>query len=135
MPSKILKNKPLVETILEVKWDLESRASGVQRDPHFKLLLGRFYDRLSDEYPEHEQLASAMIPDEMSAYIVSHQFRQAPSDWPLVQLGPGIMTLNETHKYTWDDFRSRALTVIERLLEAHPKPTELKVNSLLLSLY
>jgi uncharacterized protein (TIGR04255 family) len=132
MPSRILKNKPLVETILEVKWALSSPALNVQLDPHYKLLLGRLYERLSDDYPEHEQLPSAMIPDEMSAHMVQHRFRHAAADWPLVQIGPGILTVNDTHKYTWDDFRARSLTAVQKLFEAHPKSADLKVDSLLL---
>jgi len=132
MPSRILKNKPLVESILEVKWRLTSPAPGVQLDPHYKLLLGRLYDRLSADYPEHEQLPSAMIPDEMSAYVVQHRFRHAAKDWPLIQVGPGILTLNDTAKYKWEDFRSRATTAIEKLCDVYPRPEQLIVESLLL---
>jgi len=132
MPSKILKNKPLVESILELRWELTSPAANVQVDPHYKFLLGRLYERLSDEYPEHEQLPSAMIPDEMSAHMVQHRFRHAAADWPLVQIGPGIMTVNDTDKYLWEDFRARSLTAVEKLFEAHPNPQALKVDSLLL---
>jgi uncharacterized protein (TIGR04255 family) len=132
MVSKVLKNKPLVETILEVKWALVSPVPNVKLDPHYKLLLGRLYERLSDEYPKHEQLPSAMIPDEMSAHSVQQRFRHAADDWPLIQLGPGIMTVNDTHKYIWDDFCGRSLTAVQKLFEAHPKPSDLKVDSLLL---
>ncbi len=132
MRSKILKNKPLVETILEVKWALTSPAPNLRLDPHYKLLIGRLYERLSGDYPEHEQLPSAMIPDEMSAHIVQHRFRQAAGDWPLVQIGPGIMTVNDTQKYIWDDFRARSLIAVAKLFDAHPRPADLKVESLLL---
>jgi uncharacterized protein (TIGR04255 family) len=132
MKNRILKNKPLVEAILELRWALLTPAPKIQIDPHYKLLLGRFSERLADQYPEHEQLANAIIPDEMSAYMVQHRFRYAPNDWPLVQVGPGIMTLNDTHKYVWEDFRLRALNAVEKLHEAHPKSNELKIESLLL---
>lgn len=42
------------------------------------------------------------------------------------------MTLNDTHKYIWTDFRIRSLTAIDKLFEAHPKPSDLKIESLLL---
>jgi uncharacterized protein (TIGR04255 family) len=132
MPGEILKNKPLVEAILEVKWALTSPAPGIQIDPHYKILLGRLYDRVSSEYGEHEQLPTATIPDEVVGQMVQHRFRHGPSDWPLLQIGPGILTLNDTHKYIWSDFRSRSLAAIDKLCEAHPKPSDLKIESLLL---
>jgi len=132
MPSKILKNKPLVETILEVKWALTSPVPGVLIDPHYKILVGRLYDRVFSDYGEHEQLPTAMIPDEIVGHMVQHRFRFGPNDWPLLQIGPGILTLNDTHKYIWSDFRNRALTAVSKLFEAHPKPSDLKIESLLL---
>lgn len=132
MPSKILKKKPLVEAILEVKWALTSPAPGVQIDPHYKILLGRLYDKVFGDYAEHEQLLTATIPDEIVGHMVLHRFRHGPNDWPLLQVGPGILTLNDTHKYVWSDFRSRSTIAIDKLFEAHPKPSELKIESLLL---
>ncbi len=130
MPSRILKHKPLVEAILEVKWALASAAPNMLIDPHYKLLLGRLYERLSSDYPEHEQLPSAMIPDEMSAHVVQHRFRSAADGWPLVQVGPGVMTVNETDKYTWDDFRSRCIAAVQKLHDAHPRRDDFRIDSL-----
>lgn len=132
MPSKILKKKPLVEAILEVKWALTSPAPGVQIDPHYKILLGRLYDKVFGDYPEHEQLPTATIPDEIVGHMVQHRFRHGPNDWPLLQVGPGILALNDTHKYIWSDFRSRSTIAIGKLFDAHPKPSDLKIESLLL---
>jgi uncharacterized protein (TIGR04255 family) len=132
MSSKNLKNKPLVEAILEVKWALQSPVSNLQLDPHYKLLLGRLYDRVSGEYPEHEQLPTATVPDEIAGYMVQHRFRHAANEWPLLQIGPGILTLNDTQKYIWDDFRTRSLSAVDELFASHPKPSELKIESLLL---
>lgn len=132
MPRRELKNKPLVEAILEIRWRLVSLAPGEEKDPHYKLLLGRLYDRLQTQYPEHEQLPSASIPDELVGHIVQHQFRVAPKDWPLVQLGPGVLTLNETGKYIWSDFQQRTRDVVINLYAAHPKVADLHMHSILL---
>jgi uncharacterized protein (TIGR04255 family) len=129
---RILKNKPLVEAIVELKWALKNIGEDLQIDPHYKIMLGRLYDRLSSKYPEHEQLPSALMPDEMSAYIVQHRFRSAKNDWPLVQIGPGILTFNETHKYIWENFRASTLEVFQKLQGAHPKPEEFRIISLML---
>lgn len=127
-----LKNKPLVEAILEVRWSLEAQMPGDGVDPHYKLLLGRFYDRVREDYPEHEQLPTASVPDEMVGHLVQHRFRTAADRWPLVQLGPGIMTVNSTDDYTWESFRPRALLAIQKLFDSHPKPADLKVEHLAL---
>jgi len=132
MSKKELKNKPLVEAIVEIRWRLSSPHPGVQVDPHYKLLLGRLYDRLAKEYPEHEQLATAAVPDELVGQVVQHRFRCAQDDWPLIQVGPGILTVNDTAKYTWDDFSKRSTQAVITLFEAYPKPPELGVSGLVL---
>ena len=130
MPNRDLKNKPLVEAILEVRWALDKKPSDLLIDPHYRLLLARLFDRLATEYPEPEELPTASLPDEMTAYLVKHRFRHAAKDWPLVQVGPGIMTVNDTRKYTWTDFRARSIAAVKTLFGAHPKPDQLKVQSL-----
>jgi len=127
-----LKNKPLVEAILEVRWRLENPAPNVSLDPHYKILLGRFQERIAEGYPEIELLPAAGMPDEITPYVVRHRFRVGKMDWPLLQIGPGVITLNETQKYTWPDFRERAITAVKKLFEAHPKPDELKIHGLML---
>jgi len=143
-----LNNKPLVEAILEVRWALQTvqrqgllpvgllptgiaGAPVVQVDPHFRLVLGRFYDRVRAEYPKHEPLPSAFLPDPIVGHGVQHRFRHA-EDWPIIQLGPGILTVNDTHKYKWEHFQPRCIQAIKTLFEAHPEPQTLRIESLLL---
>lgn len=132
MPHRELKNKPLLEAILEIRWHLESSTPGEEKDPHYKLLLGRLYDRLQSQYPEHEPLPTAGIPDEMVGHIVQHRFRAAPNEWPLVQIGPGLLTFNETSKYSWPDFQQKANDTVVKLYDAHPKVADLKIESIML---
>ncbi|MCX6089873.1 MAG: TIGR04255 family protein [Candidatus Atribacteria bacterium] len=129
---KELKNKPLVEVIMEVRWQLQGTAPGHQVDPHYKFLLGRLFDRIRTDYPELEQLPSANIPDEMVGHVVQHRFRVAANSWPLVQIGPGVFTINSTADYIWQDFRSRVLSAIQKLYDAHPKVEELKITNIIL---
>ena len=107
---KVLKNKPLVEAIFELRWELEEQVSGAKTDPHYKILIGRMYDRVKDDYPYHEELPTATIPDEIAGYIIQHRFRKDKDMWPLIQVGPGIVTLNDTEGYVWDDFEERIKT-------------------------
>jgi len=137
---KDLKNKPLVEAILEIRWHLLQpvKIAGPAQmlmpaiDPHYRILLGRLFDRFQTDYPVHEQLPTATIPDEMAAQIVQHRFRSAKDDWPLVQVGPGVFTVNDTHRYTWTDFQKRGNEAVERLYSAHPCVAEFRIESLVL---
>ena len=52
MPRQDLKNKPLVEAILELRWALSTtEIPGAAEDPNYRLLLGRFSERVQKEYP------------------------------------------------------------------------------------
>ncbi|MBN1396034.1 MAG: TIGR04255 family protein [Pirellulales bacterium] len=125
-----LKNKPLLEAILEVRWQLVKSDAGEEKDPHYKLILGRLYDRLQPIYPEHQPLSTASVPDELVGHVVQHRFRVATDDWPLVQIGPGILTFNETKKYRWENFRRNIEEVFNKLYKAHPKIEDFKIQQL-----
>lgn len=133
MPKKDLKNKPLVEAILELKWLLPApETPGTEVDPHYRLLLGRFSERVESDYSFHEPLPTAQIPDAMAAHMVQHRFRTSDGKWPLVQIGPGIMTVNETNGYTWDDFKDRCIKAVQNLFDAHPAKQKFAVQDLTL---
>ena len=143
-----LKRPPLVEVILELKWRMGAPAEADQPnapltvasslrpelavDPSYDLLLGKLFDRLSVTYPFHERLPSATIPAEMVPFLVQHRFRTGENTWPLVQLGPGIIALNDTERYTWSDFSQRALRILNILYDAHPRSSDIVVESILL---
>jgi uncharacterized protein (TIGR04255 family) len=130
MANRNLKNKPLNEAIIEVRWG-NSGPIPASLDPNYKLLLGRFYERVLPEFPNHESLPTAALPDEMVANMVQHRFRHKDG-WPLVQLGPGLMTYNETAKYDWKkNFRDGAVKSVNRLIDAYPAD-KLPVTSLTL---
>jgi uncharacterized protein (TIGR04255 family) len=120
MPSQKLSQAPLLEAILEIRWKLVEQAPGVATDPKYKVLVGRLYDRLEKTYPFHEPLPTSSMPDEMLGYIVQHRFRTAENQWPLVQVGPGVVTLNETENYNGDDFEKRSRDLFKCLLDAYP---------------
>lgn len=132
MAGKILKNKPLVEAIFEIKWKLKEEKPGILLDPDYKILLGRFYERIIQTYPHHEPLPTSTFPDEIVGQAVQHRFRVAEKSWPLIQLGPGIMTVNDTSSYTWPDFYERCINAISKLVESYPKPENVIYESVLL---
>jgi len=132
MPRKVLKNKPLVEAIFEVKWALKDIAEGLRIDPHYKILVGSLFSKMKGEYPFHEMLPAASIPDDIAGHVIQHRFRKGKNQWPLVQIGPGILTVNDTEGYIWEEFEQKVIQAISALLEAYPEPEALKINSLLL---
>ena len=133
MRRRILNNKPLIEAIFELRWGLQDRAPGIKIDPDYKILIGRIYDRVNEEYSYREQLPTATIPDEMVGYVVQHRFRKDKDKWPLIQIGPGIITLNDAEGYVWKDFEERISKVVDNLFEAYPNAEDnLKVNGLIL---
>jgi uncharacterized protein (TIGR04255 family) len=117
---KVLKNKPLIESIFEMRWKLQKSGPGLLIDPHYKIIIGRIYDKLNFEYAYHENLPASSIPEEMVGYVVQHRFRKKKNEWPLIQLGPGIITVNDTVGYTWEDFEKRILEAIKVLFEVYP---------------
>ena len=141
---KILKNKPLVEAIFEIRWRLEAESEipfidkngkkhPTRIDPHYKLLVGRLYDKIKDNYPYPESLPASKIPDEFSAYVIQHRFRKAENMWPLIQLGPGILTVNDTVDYVWEEFLEKIEKILQILYEIYPKSSEnLVINGLML---
>lgn len=125
-----LKNPPLVEAIFEIRWYREKQEKS-PLTPSTQLILGRLFDKLKSNYPKYEQLPSASIPEQMSEGIVGHQFR-SENGWPLVQLGTGVLTVNDTENYIWPDFNKRIIDVVERLYLVYPNPEKFKTQSLVL---
>lgn len=133
MSRKDLKNKPLVEAILEVRWNLPaSKPPVMEADQHYQLLLGRFSERIQAEFPHHEPLPTVQIPATLVAYMPQHRFRHAENGWPLIQLGPGIMTVNETDGYTWSNFEPRCINAVAQLFDAYPVKQKPSIKELAL---
>jgi len=123
-----LPNKPLVEALFELKWGPETPEM-----LGYPIIVGALYEKLKDTYPEIEDLPLNRVPLELTSYMVRHRFRKTKEGWPLVQIGPGILTVNETEGYTtWDIFYKSIHQAIQKLTEAHPKGKELVAKSFIL---
>lgn len=130
--AKALNHKPLAEAILELKWNWQLGVGKLGNDPNYRILLGRLSERVSTLYPVHEPLPTASAPDEMVSHFAQHRFRAREDGWPLVQLGPGVFTLNETSGYTWLDFKQRCEGAIEILMDSYPNREAFRPQSLTL---
>jgi uncharacterized protein (TIGR04255 family) len=130
MRPKTLTNKPLIEAVLELKWkpSLSKQANGVDGD--LRLFLGRFHDLVAKEYPAFEVLGAAAVPEQMTPNIAQYRFRNTENGWPLVQLGSGLLTLNDTAGYNWNDFRERALMIADMLFHTYPSKLEMTAMEL-----
>ena len=119
-----LPKKPLVEAIFELRWALQQQEQQPNQagiDPGFQILLGRFYDKVSADFPESENLEMAIFPEMMTPYLVRNRFRKTKNGWPLVQLGTGILSVNDTESYDWSTFKPMLHKAVEILLETYPR--------------
>jgi uncharacterized protein (TIGR04255 family) len=113
---------PLTEAVFEFKWKLTPNATAGMPpiDPAYKLLVGSLYDRVrQSDYPFHETLPAASVPDEFVPQIVQHRFRRGENGYPLIQVGPGILAVNETRGYSWTTFLPRVLDAVSKLRDTY----------------
>lgn len=117
----VLESTPLVEAWLELRWELEQvvPTADFQRDPGFPIALGVFYSKIRDRYPVKRDTQSVAAPLEMMPYVARHQFLQDGKNYPLLQLGPGVASVNFTDEYEWADFMKETEFLVESLAESY----------------
>lgn len=100
-----LPKAPLQEVIFEARWQLTPDASGKQLiDPRFHFALGKFQDLVKDDFPFAVEKFPKDVPHQLMAYQTMYQFWNSEKEWPVIQLGPGVITVNDTDKkYVWED--------------------------------
>jgi len=100
-----LPNAPLIEIIFDLQWHIKNKSDLTKS----QYLFGDLYNAIKDRYPFRESLFSPEIPADV---LIKHpilRYRKVENGYPLVQMGPGILTLNTTDDdYYWDDFYSQA---------------------------
>lgn len=119
-----LPNAPLQEVIFEVHWELDvDPASGMMKDNGFGMAAGRFDVHVKNEFPhvDNRQPYYELAPQAFMHQAI-RQFRPAPGQWPLYQLGPGVFTVNDTNKdYDWQGRFSplidKGLVILEKAYE------------------
>ncbi len=132
MPDNVLEklpNQPLVEALFEFKWGRPD----VPESLGYPIVVGSLYGKLKDRFPEIIDLPANMVPSSITTHLVRHQFRRAKDQWPIIQVGPGIMTVNENEGYTgWPAFFDVIGNALRHLCDAHPKPEAIQPQSFLL---
>lgn len=87
MANKIFSKAPLTEVIFEIKF----------KNPNIKnyeILTGELNSKLKKKYPYFEPLKPQEIPSFLLPHVVHHRFRKNNNEYPLYQIGPGIVTFN-----------------------------------------
>ncbi|WP_010424106.1 TIGR04255 family protein [Anaerophaga thermohalophila] len=105
-----LPKAPLVEVVTELRWKITSKEelAGVQ------YLYGDLYNELKQKYPFRESILPVEVPIEMTLNQPVHRFRSEKGGYPLLQVGPGIITLNTIDaKYYWETFFEDAKELIQ----------------------
>ena len=140
--ARTLENAPLVETVFELHWKLRPGTGDVtfqaplpmgglplQFDPNYRLVFARLSEKLEGQYPTYVPLPQANLPDLMVPHVVQHRFQmRAGSRVPIVQIGPGVLTVNHGSDYSWDEFKGRIQNVLKLFYESYPAQGELSIE-------
>ena len=114
-----LPNAPLIEVVIELRWQItqKNELTGIQ------YLYGDLYNELKDKFPHRESIIPVDIPIEMTLNQPVHRFRARAGGYPLIQIGPGILTLNTIDDiYEWNSFFKDAKEIIEKFLKVYTLP-------------
>lgn len=112
-----LPKAPLVEIVLELRWNIINKSDLLK----IQYLYGDIYSELKNKYPHRESTVPTEIPIDILINQPIHRFRTAPNDYPLFQVGPGILTLNTIDKkYFWDAFSKDSEELVVSFLKVFP---------------
>jgi uncharacterized protein (TIGR04255 family) len=95
-----LKKAPLKEVIFELHWELPPVGT-IAADPGYELAKGSFAQAIKKEYPIRKKI----LPEGIRiSYKAEFQFWKGELRYPVVQIGPGLLTVNDTDtNYSWEN--------------------------------
>lgn len=94
-------NAPLQEAIFEIRWELD-QSQNPAIDLGFALAQGKLQEIVGKQFPTFKRKAPYGFPEQFLQYQVVNQHWHKPDIWPVLQLGPGIFTVNDTDgNYDW----------------------------------
>ncbi len=124
-----LPNSPLQEVIFELILNQSVDSNGNPTEEDFDLAQGVFNKSISEEFKH--RVTKALPPNIKIYPRIKHQYWIDQNEWPVVQIGPGTLTVNDTDKnYEWDRFYPLIIKNITRLIDSYP--TDLDINKLVL---
>lgn len=96
-----LPKAPLIEVIFELRWKVSDKDDLTR----FQYLHGDLYSEFRNQYSHRNLLTPPDIPLELIVSQAQYQFRREKDSYPLIQVGPGLVTLNtDDAHYYWDEF-------------------------------
>jgi uncharacterized protein (TIGR04255 family) len=128
-----LPNAPLEEVIFEVRWTLQLAEDTTQMyDAGFELASGRLSTIVEKELPVYKRIVPSEFPEQLLFYKAVHQYWKAEQTWPVIQLGPGIFTVNCTED--WYDWGNNYFPFLQQavrwLIQAYKQPLQFAFASL-----
>lgn len=98
----------------------------------YQYLIGDLYSTIKETYPVRESLAPPEVPTDILINNPVRRFRKGKNQYPLVQIGPGLLTLNTTDdNYYWSDFYYWAETINKEFFSVFPIESETFKSNLL----
>ncbi len=98
-----LPNAPLKEVIFDIRWELDfDNESNKHYDSKFDLALGKFHNLIKKDFNKVNRIVPPFVPKEFANYIPQFQFLNKDKKYPLIQIGEGILSINDTDlNYEW----------------------------------
>ncbi len=129
-----LSKAPLQEVIFEIRWTFGTDSQSMQAvDTEYPMAVGKMQNLVEDEFPVYKRKHPIDIPEQpVLHYQTVHQFWSKDGSWPILQLGPGIFTINDTEKnYDWDTtFLPMVIKNVEKLWKAYSNKIKVNLASL-----
>jgi uncharacterized protein (TIGR04255 family) len=114
---------PLIEVVFEIRWvPPPSYSNPFTRDPFFYVHVSKLLDLLKEQFPRVQSLLppNVPLPEEISQKILHYKLLSPEKQTPLVQLGPGMLTLNVSEPYSWSVFYEKLKFVLQQLYDSRP---------------
>lgn len=122
-----LNSPPLAEAWLEVQWQLD--ATGIPNtvvDSKFPFALGLFRSKVKNEFGDITPLDPSRFPQELLPNAVHYRFTPVDKSWPMLQIGPGVASVNFSDPYTWEDFKARSMYLREQINDVYENDIQVK---------
>lgn len=122
-----LPKAPLQECIFEIRWELDIDPSNNQQfDFGFSMAQGKLQEIVNHEFPSFTRKLPYGFPEQALKHQVINQYWAKPNTWPVLQLGPGIFTVNETEiNYDW---KKNYFPLIDKAMDWIHKAYNQKLN-------
>ncbi|WP_445386421.1 TIGR04255 family protein [Robiginitalea sp. IMCC44478] len=123
-----LPKAPLIEVIFELRWQIKEKSDLTK----YQYLIGDLYSKISDRFPYRESLVPPEIPSDILINKPAHRFRAGQNKYPLVQIGPGLITLNTIDdNYYWEEFYDWSNKLLSDFMEVFSFDSETFTPSLI----